>query len=419
MATTTTGPTLATADFLDRARKIQAWDEPRFAELVPDEQQLPEPASAAAAKLIEQGLLTSYQAKHLLNGREAALLLGSYRILEPLGQQDGKPLFLGEHLGLRRRVFLKILPDEKAEDRATRERFLREARSAAALDHPNIARLFDIGQDHNCPFLVLEALDGHDLQHLLHKKKRLPWGEVVAILTQAAKGLAHAHERDIIHRDLRPENLFLTTQGVVKVKNFGLARSIHNESDNVTSVMGVGSVLASVEFQSPEQILNEALDQRTDLYSLGVTAYTLLAGHPPFQGSLMQIMNQQQGPVKHIREVVQDVPEAVDELVAKLMHPKRLQRFQDAGSLVKALQELQGTTGPNTGYRKANAGLAQLARPTTGRVMVVNHARFKPVLHPEAHSGKRLLALWIGLGIGLALALAGLAFLLVRYWLAK
>jgi len=408
--------TMQTTDFLTTARQAAVWDEARFAEAVPDEARLPVEPTVCAEVLVKKGLLTKFQAKLLLAGKAKQLLLGAYRILEPLGTQGGNTLFLGEHTGLKRRVVLKIL-DDKAEDRTVRERFFREARSAAALDHPNIARLFDICRHNGTPFLVLEHLDGYDLQALLTKAKKLSIDDALSAVLQAARGLAHAHERGIVHRDIRPANLFLTRNGVVKIKNLGLARSLTSESDNVTSVMGGGVVVEAAEYQSLEQILNEPLDQRSDVYSLGATLFALIAGRPPFSGSLMEVMvAHQSGTMPRLSDFATDVPKELEEVVSVMMARKRSERYENAAEAMKALGERNAGAPKSVGR-----SLAALAARTPGKISAASRIKVVKRLAAVQLPAPRLrrsLGIVLGALCG-AMLVAASAFMLVKMVMGK
>jgi serine/threonine protein kinase len=178
---------------------------------------------------------------------------------------------------MRRRVAVKVLYGTKAQDRTALERFRREARAAAALDHPNIVRAFDVGQDDHLHFLAMEFVDGVSLQDLVRKRGPLPQGIAADYLRQAALGLQHAHEAGLVHRDLKPSNLMVDRRGGVKILDLGLAR-FHEDNGDLTR----GAVLGVEDYIAPEQVLDShTVDIRADVYSLGAVFYFCLTGKPP------------------------------------------------------------------------------------------------------------------------------------------
>jgi serine/threonine protein kinase len=333
-------PNLTTSsEFLVIVRKSGVLDEKRFAEKYPDESELPENAKDCAAQLIQEGFLTQYQAKQLLSGKFKGFRLGTYKILQPLGQGGMGMVFLGEHLSLKRKVAVKVLPTDKAQENLSLERFQREARAAAALDHPNIVRLHDISQGGGVHFLVMEYVEGSDLQNFMAKSGALHFMQAVQYIAQAAAGLLHAHEKGFVHRDIKPSNLMLTKEGTIKILDMGLARSFLKEEDDLTNQMGEKPEIAgTIDFSSPEQALGKMVDERTDIYSLGTTLFMLVTGHPPFRGNSTQKLAQLQiSEPPRIHKLKTIVPEALSEVVAKMMAKDRNDRYQSMSDVIDAL----------------------------------------------------------------------------------
>ena len=177
------------------------------------------------AALIKAGLLTQYQANQLLAGKFRGFLLGPYKVLQQIGQGGMGTVYLAEHTNLGRKVAVKVLTAEQAKNKLTLERFNREARAVAALDHPNIVKLYDFSQAAGVHFLVMEFVDGNDLHSLMTKTGPLHYAQAAQYVAQAAAGLQHAHEKGFVHRDIKPANLILTKDGTVKILDMGLARS--------------------------------------------------------------------------------------------------------------------------------------------------------------------------------------------------
>src|SRR5262249_18975602 len=186
---------------------------------------------------------------------------------------------------MRRKDALKILPLLKAEDPAALARFYREARAAGTLDHPNIVRTYDNGQEGDYHFLVMEYVDGRSLEVIVQKFGPMDVSRAAAYIRQAAVGLQHIHQAGLIHRDIKPANLLLDRGGTVKILDMGLVRFFQDHSDTLTQEYDPSAILGTADYLSPEQALNSHdVDTRTDVYALGATFYFLLCGRPPFDG---------------------------------------------------------------------------------------------------------------------------------------
>src|SRR5262245_31877466 len=328
-----------TSQFLDLLRKSGLVEAARISELFPDESRLPPDPKACALDLVKNGVLTQYQAKMLVNGKSRGFFVGPYVIEGPIGQGGMGIVYRARHTSLGRHVALKILPSDQASDQLTLNRFLREARAAAALDHPNIVRLYDIGQGSGVHFLVMEYVDGDNVQAILEKSGEFDYRLAVDYVAQAAAGLKHAHERGIVHRDIKPANLMVTKDGKIKVLDMGLARSLRDEKDNLTALHGTGEVTGTADYISPEHLLGEQVDGRSDLYSLGATLFSLLLGRPPYTGTTSQKLVQHQ--LKDAAELRSDlrgtVPAELTDVVVKMMAKRKTERYQSAKEVIEAL----------------------------------------------------------------------------------
>lgn len=241
-----------------------------LAEAAPDGT-LPADPRKAAAVLMQKGVITRFQAQQLLQGRHKGFVLGPYVVLDLLGRGGMGAVYLAKHTDLHRKVAVKLLvPVRDTDQKLAYERFIREARSAAALDHPNIVRLFDVSRYNDVPFLVMEYVDGETLQQILDRSGPLPPSHAADAIAQAAAGLQHAHERNFVHRDIKPGNLIRDRFGSVKILDMGLARSFEDPDHKLTETLDSGAVVGTADFISPEQALNAPnIDIRSDIYSLG------------------------------------------------------------------------------------------------------------------------------------------------------
>jgi len=293
-----------------------------------------------AGSMVKDGLLTYFQAEQFLLGKWRGFTIGKYKLLERIGFGGMGQVFLCEHLYMRRRVAIKVLPPAKAEEPAALGRFYREARAAAALDHPNIVRTHDIDQDGNLHFLVMEYVDGSSMLDIIKKTGSMDVMRATHYIWQAVQGLDHAYRVGVIHRDIKPGNILVDRYGVAKILDMGLARFYHSDDDMLTLKYDEKSVLGTADYVAPEQTVNShEVDVRADIYSLGATFYFLLAGHPPFpEGTIAQklISHQTRQPTP-IRQLRPEVPEGIA-LVLEMMLSKSIEdRYQTPEEVYSAL----------------------------------------------------------------------------------
>jgi serine/threonine protein kinase len=292
---------------------------------------LPARPNDLATLLVRDGLLTLFQAEQILQGKWRRFTIGKYKVLERLGQGGMGSVYLCEHKLMRRRVAVKVLPTAKADDPSSLERFYREARAVAALDHPNIVRAYDIDQDEKLHFLVMEYVDGASLQEIVKRSGPLDPTRAAHYIRQAAFGLQHAHETaGLVHRDIKPGNVLVDRGGTVKVLDMGLARFFYDEEDVLTKKYDE-NVLGTADYLAPEQALDShAVDVRADIYSLGATFYFCLTGKTPFnEGTVAQklIWHQTRAP-KSIRSLRPEVPEGLVAVIDRMMAKDAGQRYQ-------------------------------------------------------------------------------------------
>jgi serine/threonine protein kinase len=313
---------------------------------------LPATPQDLADALVRDGLLTEFQAEQLLRGRwRQFILAGKYKILRPLGAGAMGHVFLCEHVVMRRRVALKLLPAGRAEDPAAVQRFHREARAVARLSHPNVVGAHDVDHDGKLHFLVMEYVEGVDLARLVSERGPLPVAVACDYARQAALGLQHAHEHGLVHRDVKPSNLLVDRAGAVKVLDMGLARFFHDEGDDLSRRHG-NSPLGTWDYMAPEQALDShSADIRADVYGLGGTLYFLLAGHPPFPegGGPHKMLWMQTREPRPIREVRPEVPEGLAATLARMMAKDLARRYQTPGAVAEALAPWSRSPAPPPG----------------------------------------------------------------------
>ena len=267
---------------------------------------------------------------------------GNCRLVRKIGAGGMGEVWLARHETLEKDVAVKLLPADFAREPEAVQRFLREARSAARLEHPNVVQVLDAGTGPDgAHFIVMQFVDGTDLDRVLRKKGRFEVSDALAIAKKIAQALAAAHKLGIVHRDIKPANILLTRQSRVMVADFGLAR---DKGD--ASLTGEGHVLGTPQYLAPEQARGEPVDSRSDLYSLGGTLYSFLTGRPPYTGaSPISIAVKHADPKIRpdaVRSIAPDVPPEVEALVEKLMAKQPQDRYQSAEEVVAAIDRLKG-----------------------------------------------------------------------------
>lgn len=298
----------------------------------------PSEAGVFAEILVQQGILTRFQSKQLLGGRHRGLVLGPYRILDQIGKGGMGTVYLAEHATLKRRVAVKVLARELAENKTAVERFLREARAASALCHANIVRVHHVGQASGTHYIVMEHVDGATLEQVVDRKGPFGPMDAAKIAIQAASGLQHAHEKGFVHRDIKPENLMLTKDGTIKILDMGLTKKIDKSEDNLTGILNIQTILGTIDYLSPEQAIQNDVDASSDIYSLGATLFTLLTGHSPYEGvpAQQKLMQHQFGAVPNLMDFRSDLPEELAAIIAKMMAKLAKDRFASAAEVIDA-----------------------------------------------------------------------------------
>ena len=339
------GP-LERAEFMSRARKsnpeLAAAVESLIAAHEQPDSLIDSPAFEAAAEMIAdtQPALVAGQ------------VVGHYQIVAPLGKGGMGEVYLASDAKLARKVALKLLPTEFTNHKERLRRFIQEAKTASSLNHPNIITIYEIGETEGAHFIATEFIDGQTLKQLAaHTRMTLP--EILDVSMQAADALQAAHAAGIVHRDIKPENIMLRPDGYVKILDFGLAKLSEKSDQSKTAGSEIdtrikthtnpGTVLGTVKYMSPEQARGQVLDQRTDVFSLGVVIYEMAAGRMPFTGAtnidtLVSILEKEPPPLDLTWP---EVPAEFQRIVSKALRKDREERYQTIKDLLIDLKSLK------------------------------------------------------------------------------
>lgn len=308
--------------------------------------------------------------------------LGPYRVTEPLGAGGMGEVYRARDERLGRDVAIKVLPRAVSDDPERMARFEREARALAALSHPNILAIFDFGADGGITYAVTELLEGETLRHRI-ERERLPWRKSVETAAAIADGLAAAHGKGIIHRDIKPDNIFITTDGRVKVLDFGLARvaeaahAAEGETTLTDPGTAAGTILGTVGYMAPEQVRGQAADARSDIFTLGCLLYEMLAGKRAFARETatetMAAILKDPAPEVSVSGI--EVTPELNRIISHCLEKNPGERFQSASDLAFHLKSLL------TGTAAARSGVGRLdatAKPETPSIAVLPFANLSP-----------------------------------------
>ena len=272
-----------------------------------------------------------------------------------LGQGGFAAVFRVRDTSLNRDVAVKVLDVELAPSPNVAERFLREAQTVARLEHPHIVPIYKVGRQQEIFYIIMRCIDGPSLRQLLERHTRLSVGDAARIARQVADALAYAHSRDIVHRDIKPDNILLDNSGHVLVTDFGIAKAAQVAqaatpgSAGAASLTSEGMIVGTPQYMSPEQASGDKLDGRSDIYSLGIVLYQMLAGTPPFDGPssaaiLAQQLTQEPTPIRRLRA---DVSEELQIVLERMLLKSPAKRFQTAGEVSRSLIDALPTAARN------------------------------------------------------------------------
>jgi len=296
-----------------------------------------------AEKLVEMEMLTAYQADQLKAGR-TKLNLGPYTITDWIGQGGMGQVFKAVHTMMGRECAVKVLPVAKSTPEAI-ESFTREIRTQAQLDHPNLVRAYDAGRDGNVHYLVTEYVPGTDLRQLVRSQGPLTMQQAANVIVHSARGLDYAHQRGLIHRDVKPGNILVTPDGIAKVSDLGLAGFIHEEEEDPRA----GKIVGTADYLSPEQITDPStITLVTDIYSLGCTLYYAISGKVPFPGGTTRDKARRhcEETPWHPRRFNPEVSEEFVETIADMMEKDPAARIQTAAEVVSRLESWAEEAAP-------------------------------------------------------------------------
>lgn len=268
---------------------------------------------------------------------EAQVLGGRYELIEKIGGGGMAIVYKAKCTLLNRFVAVKILRPEFTSDEEFVRRFQVEAQAAASLSHPNIVSIYDVGNENDIHYIVMEYIDGITLKEYITRKGTLSWKEAANIAIQICSALEQAHRNHIVHRDIKPHNILITRDGIAKVTDFGIAKAVSS-----STITMVGSTIGSVHYFSPEQARGGYVDEKSDLYSLGIVMYEMVTGKTPFNGdtpvavALKHIQNQAAQPI----EINPDIPEGVNDIIMKAIKKEQNSRYQTASEMLSDLNHV-------------------------------------------------------------------------------
>ncbi|QDT63714.1 serine/threonine protein kinase [Calycomorphotria hydatis] len=272
-------------------------------------------------------------------GPQKVTKVGDFQLMKKLGQGGMGTVYLAKQVSLDRKVAIKTLSKELAKREDFVGRFLREARSMAKLDHPNIVKVFAAESVHGMHFAAIEYVDGQSMQDWMDEKRKLSIGDAVLVTMVTAEALKHAHELNMIHRDIKPDNILVTKKGIIKVADFGLAKAMDEDVSMTASGTGLGTPL----YMPPEQARNaKHVDQRTDIYALGCTLYYMLTGELPFKAdnTIELITLKEKGMFTSAKKLVPEIPDGLDLIIDKSMAKNPDQRYSTVEEMLSNMASL-------------------------------------------------------------------------------
>ena len=268
------------------------------------------------------------------------LLLNRYELLEKIGEGGMGIVYKAKCHLLNRYVAVKILKKELSQDKEIVARFKREANSVARLSHPNIVNVYDVGEENNINFIVMEYVNGKTLKQVIKENGRLSFEKTLDVAFQIAKALECTHKNNIIHRDIKPDNILITEDNLVKVTDFGIAKV-----EKSATITNSNKIMGSVHYFSPEQAKGKLVDCRTDIYSLGIVMYEMVTGRVPYdaQSSVAIAIMHINQPLIAPKEIFADIPENINQVILRALEKEPINRFQTAKEMAEILKSIKDT----------------------------------------------------------------------------
>jgi eukaryotic-like serine/threonine-protein kinase len=314
--------------------------------------------------------------------------VGDFRIEKKLGQGGMGTVFLATQVSLERKVALKTLSPEFAKKPDFVKRFIREARSMARLQHPNVVQVYAADTASGVNYAAIEYIDGRSMQGWMNELKQLNVGDALHVTLVCADALKHAHDQNMIHRDIKPDNILVTAKGVVKVADFGLAKAVDDDVSMTQSGTGLGTPL----YMAPEQARNaKHVDKRTDIYALGSTLYYFLTGKLPFTGenTLELIVAKEKGTFTHARKHNPQIPERLDLMVDKMLMKDPNHRYADCADIIRDLGQL-GLANPALSFIESAGGETATVSAAVAAASIGSASRMQPGRGPGGQPAAKL-----------------------------
>ena len=335
-------PSSRASEFLENLRASRLLDEERLQEVATWRSAVAGDDRRLAKELVASGLLTGFQAEQILHGY-TQFFYGPYKVVDRIGAGGMAEIFKAVHPQARRTVAIKVIRESWRAHPEVHARFMREVRAITKLSHPNVVAAYDVGQQADMTYLVLEYVDGRDLGRIVREHGRLDPALAADIAYQTALALQHADERGIVHRDIKPGNILIDSHGTVKVLDMGLARirRAATDPDKSQTLTRTGQAVGTVDYLSPEQAKDShSADIRADIYSLGCTLYLTLAGQAPFPGHsvIEKLMKHRDEEAVPVAELAPDVPPGLAKVVRRMMAKRVEDRFQTPAAVAEALK---------------------------------------------------------------------------------
>lgn len=341
---------------------------------------------------------------------EGQMLGNRYLLLEKIGGGGMAVVYKAKDTLLNRFVAIKVLRSEFSTDEEFVKRFNVEAQSVASLSHPNVVSIYDVGFQSDVHYIVMEYVDGMTLKEYINKNGALDWKEAIKISIQICSAIEHAHKNNIVHRDIKPHNILMTKDGIAKVTDFGIARAVTS-----STITMVGSTIGSVHYFSPEQARGGFIDDKSDLYSLGIVMYEMVTGRVPFDGDspvAVALKHIQEAPAEP-RKFIPSLPYGVNEIILKAIQKEQSLRYQSATAMIVDLNKVLvhpqgGFVGHDTISNQATIRMQSLNNPTIPEQSNRNNIASNNHIEKQKQKKKNTAAYWLAgitsiLVIGIAL----------------